>query len=217
MGIAEFSARSVMPVLSICVFKSNGFRNEPFLLSVCHDMSSFSFWERSTVKEFAAFGCRTVVGRTNPGDRQSVIQPKNDALDDEYVCHCRVRPDLLACAVITDIGYNGRVAFALVDKALAEFEAAVTTWESATADNSVSVAALTPLLASYQNPAEADTITRIHADLDETRSTMLIAIDKLLERGEKIEDLVDRSNDLSIASKTFSKRSAKLNRCCVIL
>lgn len=169
------------------------------------------------MKEFARFGCRTVVSRTNPGERQSVIQPQNDALPDEYVCHARIRPDLLACAIITDINYPGRVAFGLIDKAIAEFEAAKPDWESATADMSVSVPALAELLSSYQVPAEADTITRIQSDLDETRATMLVAIDRLLERGEKIEDLVDRSNDLSMTSKTFAKKSSKLNRCCVIL
>ena len=41
---------------------------------------------------------------------------------------------------------------------------------------------------------------------------MYKAIVKVLERGEKIEDLVQRSKDLSKSSKQFYKTARKLNR-----
>lgn len=37
----------------------------------------------------------------------------------------------------------------------------------------------------------------------------------LLERGEKLEDLVEKSDQLSAQSKIFFKTAKKTNACCV--
>lgn len=39
-------------------------------------------------------------------------------------------------------------------------------------------------------------------------------IDQMLDNNEKLEDLVSKSNDLSIQSKTFAKKSKEMNSCC---
>lgn len=41
-------------------------------------------------------------------------------------------------------------------------------------------------------------------------------IDSVLERGVKLDNLVERSNDLSAQSKMFYKQAKKTNSCCVI-
>jgi synaptobrevin homolog YKT6 len=41
-------------------------------------------------------------------------------------------------------------------------------------------------------------------------------IDAVLERGVKLDDLVERSDDLSKQSKLFYKQARKTNSCCVI-
>lgn len=41
-------------------------------------------------------------------------------------------------------------------------------------------------------------------------------IDAVLERGVKLDDLVERSDDLSKASKMFYKQAKKTNSCCLI-
>ena len=41
-------------------------------------------------------------------------------------------------------------------------------------------------------------------------------IDGVLERGVKLDQLVDKSNDLSNQSKMFYKQAKKTNACCVI-
>ena len=42
-------------------------------------------------------------------------------------------------------------------------------------------------------------------------------IDCVLERGEKLEDLVKRSEELSNASKNFFTASRKANGCCAVV
>jgi synaptobrevin family protein YKT6 len=71
-------------------------------------------------------------------------------------------------------------------------------------------------LQKYQDPSSADKITKIQKDLDETTQILHKTIDNVLARGEKLDDLVDRSNDLSAQSKMFYKQAKKTNSCCVI-
>jgi hypothetical protein len=55
----------------------------------------------------------------------------------------------------------------------------------------------------YQNPDEADSILKIQKELDETKIVMKQTIESVLERGEKIDDLVAKSDGLSAQSKMF--------------
>ena len=64
-----------MPLLQITclgVYKWNGDNNEPACLGAGQDLTSFGYFQRSTVKEMLLFVSRTIVKRTQPGQRQSV-------------------------------------------------------------------------------------------------------------------------------------------------
>lgn len=74
------------------------------------------------------------------------------------------------------------------------------------------------ILAKFQNPEEADKILKIKRNIEDTKVVMYDAIDKVLERGEKIDNLVAKSNDLGAASKTFYTTAKKANSsCCVVM
>ena len=68
-----------------------------------------------------------------------------------------------------------------------------------------------------QNPNDVDQIYSIQQTLDETMVIMHENIDRILERGEQIDDLVERSKSLSESSKMFYKASRRMNRCCHLL
>lgn len=65
----------------------------------------------------------------------------------------------------------------------------------------------------YQDPKQADTIMRVQQELDETKVVMHKTIESVLERGEKLDNLVERSNALSAQSKMFYKTAKKQNSC----
>ena len=71
-------------------------------------------------------------------------------------------------------------------------------------------------LVKYQDPASADKVTKIQNDLDETTTILHKTIDAVLERGVKLDSLVEKSDDLSRQSKMFYKQAKKTNSCCVI-
>ena len=67
-----------------------------------------------------------------------------------------------------------------------------------------------------RDPKAYDRIAKIQGDLDETTDVLHKTIDNLLERGEKLDSLVERSDDLSKQSKMFYKQARKTNSCCVV-
>ena len=83
-------------------------------------------------------------------------------------------------------------------------------------ENAVQFTPLSEAIVSYQDPKNVDKLTKIQQELNETTEIMHQTIDKVLERGVKLDDLVDRSADLSNQSRMFYKTAKKHNSCCVI-
>jgi synaptobrevin family protein YKT6 len=154
------------------------------------------------------FTSQIIVERTAVGARQSVREG-------EYMCHVYVRNDRLGGVVISDQEYPHRVAHTMIGKVLEEFSNAVppTEWPSGT-PAIVNYPGLDAILAKYQNPRGADAMCRIQADLDETKIILHNTIGSVLERGEKLDDLVAKSETLSETSKVFYKTARKTNSCC---
>lgn len=69
----------------------------------------------------------------------------------------------------------------------------------------------------FQNPTEADKVMKIRKELDETKQIVVKNIGEMLERNEKLDELAQKSNDISFQSKAFASRAEDMNRCCTIL
>ncbi|KAF4532601.1 hypothetical protein B566_EDAN017464 [Ephemera danica] len=177
-------------------------------LSTAYDLSSFSFFQRGNIQEFMSFVSKTIVERTHVCSRQSV---KEGA----YLCHAYVRADNLAGVIISDHEYPHRVSHTLITKILDEFAAKSppSSWPTQ-AENSISFPQLNTYLARYQNPREADAMTKIQEELEETKIIMHSTIEAVLQRGEKLDDLVSKSEDLTLHAKEFYKIARKTNSCC---
>ena len=76
------------------------------------------------------------------------------------------------------------------------------------------VGSLDTFLKKYQNPAEADPMMKVQNELDETKIVLHNTIQAVLERGENLDNLVAKSEGLSMQSKTFYKTAKKTNSCC---
>lgn len=60
-------------------------------------------------------------------------------------------------------------------------------------------------------------INDIHKTINITKNIMIDNISKILENGEKIEDLLEKSIELEKTSRKFVINTKELNSCCVIL
>lgn len=57
-------------------------------------------------------------------------------------------------------------------------------------------------------------IEKIQQDLEETKDILIKGMERILERGEQIEMLSDKTIKLSLASKEFEEGAKKLNKKC---
>ncbi|KAL2751586.1 synaptobrevin YKT6 isoform X2 [Vespula maculifrons] len=177
-------------------------------LKAAYDVESFSFFQRGSIKEFMGFVSKTIVERTQISARQSVKEG-------EYMCHVYVRADNLAGVLISDHEYPRRVSHTLITKVLDEFVAKYppSTWPTLK-EITTDFAQINVYLAKYQNPNEADSLTKMQNDLDETKIILHNTLEAVLQRGEKLDDLVSKSEGLSAQSKAFYKTARKTNSCC---
>ncbi|XP_060171847.1 VAMP-like protein YKT61 [Lycium barbarum] len=199
-----------MKITALMVLKCNGEGSDPVILANACDVSHFGYFQRSSVKEFIVFVGRTVAKRNPPGQRQSVQH-------EEYKVHSYNRNGLCALGFMDD-HYPVRSAFSLLNQVLDEYlKNFGESWKTAQSDNAQPWPYLNEALAKFQDPAEADKLFKIQRELDETKIILHKTIDSVLERGEKLDSLVEKSSDLSAASQMFYKQAKKTNSCCTIL
>lgn len=182
-------------------------------LTSARDLSQFSFFERSSVSQFMTFFSETVSQRTLAGQRQSIEEGN-------YVGHTYTRLEGLSCVVITDKEYPVRPAYTLINKILDEYLSLhpANEWKNIAATNaSFDYEKLDTYLKKYQDPSQADSIMKVQQELDETKIVLHKTIESVLQRGEKLDSLVDKSEALSSSSRMFYKQAKKTNSCCVIV
>ncbi|MCL7025895.1 hypothetical protein MKW94_029708 [Papaver nudicaule] len=135
----------------------------------------------------------------------------------EYKVHSYNRNGLCALG-FTDDHYPVRSAFYFLNKVLDEYEKEFgDSWKTAQIDATQPWPYLTEALNKFHDPAEADQLLAIQRELDETKILLHKTIDGVLERGEKLDSLVEKSKDLTAASHLFYKQAKNANQCCTIL
>lgn len=128
-------------------------------------------------------------------------------LEDETYIAARIRDDGLACTAVIESSMDKRQAFALLDIVLRSFEQQHPFWHHYESQQSLVIDGIdSSFIASYKDPIDV-----VHQDLLETRDHMIVALDALLQRGERIDALTARSSDLSRRSKAFRNQTWSLN------
>ncbi|VVC43235.1 Longin domain,Longin-like domain [Cinara cedri] len=168
--------------------------NDSTVLKAAFELQSFSFFQRSSAQEFMCFATKTIVERTASGARQSIKQK-------EYFCHVYVRSDNLAGVLISHDEYPHLVAHILLTKTLDEFSAKFLSYSwSSLNETQVTFNELNTMLAKYQNPKEAYSLMKRQQNL---KITLHNRIEAVLKPGENLDDLVAKSEELSMPSKAL--------------
>ena len=126
-------------------------------------------------------------------------------------------PGGIIAVCFADAEYPTRVAFGYMSKLCEDFtQATGGNFAGATdgCSDAVFSAHHNKLLQQFQDPAQADQLTRIMNELEQTKLVLHETIEAALERGQKIDELMQKSNDLSGSSKMFFKTAKKQNQCC---
>lgn len=202
-----------MKIYYIGVLRNLNSGEKALELTSAKDISDFSFFERTSVGQFMSFFSETIAQRTEAGKRQSVEEGN-------YVGHAYARSEGVCGILITDKEYPVRPAYTLLNKVLDEYitQHPAIQWKSITETNSsLNFPELEAYLKKYQDPSQADSIMRVQQELDETKVVLHKTIESVLERGEKLDSLVDKSEALSSSSKMFYKQAKKTNSCCILM
>lgn len=181
--------------------------DEPTSLAHATALESFGYFQRSSVAQFTVFFSKTVAKRIARGQRSTVEQQ-------EYMLHAHVRSNGLAAVAVCDKEYPSRVAYTLLMKVQEDFMSLYSEDAWRHTDAHLPFPALDEMILKYQDPSKADSILKIQTDLDETKVVLHNTIESLLERGTKLDNLVEKSTDLSANSKMFYNTAKKQNSCC---
>ena len=55
---------------------------------------------------------------------------------------------------------------------------------------------------------------KVEKELANTKEILYQTIEKAITRGEKLEEVAEKSNDLNARSKVLLKNAKKANKCC---
>jgi len=209
-----------MKLLALLMLRALDSDPEALILHGSYELGDFNYFQRGRVKEFVNFFAKTLAKRVPAGQRSSVEH-------EEYICHVHSRANRVVAVALCDREYPPRVAFTFLMKAHEAFAARVPdeTWlattraaaEAAAEGGPCHVAELDGELVRYRDPATADSIMKMQNDLDETKIILHKTIDSVLERGVKLDQLVEKSNDLSVSSKMFYQTAQDQNSCCSMM
>ncbi|KAI3409751.1 hypothetical protein GPALN_006130 [Globodera pallida] len=179
------------------------------LLKGAFELSSFSFFTRKNVQEFMQFTAKLISERSATPSRSSVKEG-------EYFIHCMVRHDNLVGVCVTDEQYQSRVAFTLLNKVLGDFaeKTPESQWKQMSGESECTYGELPGFLSQWQNPRAADALTRVQDEVEETKAVLHTTLQSVLERGEKLDDMIKASENLSDQSKMFYTQARKMNKCC---
>ena len=171
---------------SVMVLKWKDVKDKPIILTQAMDITPFPYLQRSGAKQFITFFSRTIAGATRANTRQQVVE-------EDYRVYAHARDDGLCSVVCCNAEYPDRVAFSLCSQYLSEFaekNAGKYNDSSALTDGCLQDPDSEKMLKKFQNPAEADKVLKIQRELEEIQTLMLQNLDKVIERGDNISQLV---------------------------
>ena len=91
----------------------------------------------------------------------------------EFVCHCMVKANKLAVAMVTNRDYPRRIAFEVMQDVAKKWEEIHPNWQSTGVDQNISFPHMEKVCKSYEDPRKSDNILKIQNQLDETKDIMI--------------------------------------------
>lgn len=160
-----------------------------------YNLEDFLIFYRPKIKETIEEFSREIIKNVKKDSRYKINQKNEDF--DIVIYGSTFSKYYIA---ITDPKYPQRTAFTLIN----------------TINTIKNTADLDNLFETYQNPQTTDKVSLIQQEMDDVKVILLDSIEKLLERGESMDDLLNRTYELNIDSDIFKRKAKDLNSCCVI-
>ena len=186
------------------------------------DLSHVGWFQRSSVLQVMQFTAKTVAERTEPGQRHTIDDP-------EYTAYI-YRPSTvsnnntnsnIAIVTVTDKQYPARAAHCIGPQLFKDMQdLSMQQRQTAAGAGETALQQLLDdrIVKFTQQPQQAmDKVARIQSELDSTREIMHQNIEQVLKRGERLDDLLAKTEELDMQTKMFVKTARKANRRCCSL
>lgn len=192
-----------MSIYAILAFEKQGSRLK--LIQSAWDVSDFSFFIRSTAKKAMIAASEISIGLAKTTTLSRLSADRVPQLEELPVSGLSVflhQQNNTTIALVIGDEYPNNTAYQCSKEA----------WTCLLAP--APEKALQQLLVKAQDYREYDKIASTNQRLKETKEQMIQNLESLLERGDRIEDLVAKTDILSESSEAFLKKSKDMNRCC---
>lgn len=180
-------------IYSVAIIDNN---EDPLQLHISYELSKFSFWQRSTVKDLCILVSNKTATKCKNGEY--ICLEHNDVVCYAYALNG------IAVTAVTDTEYPPRVIAQLMNKVMQMYV-------------HHSIVNYDGILNKYQNIKSVDKISIIQSELDDTIKICHESINKLCLRQDELEEILEKSDSLLVESLRFSGEAEKLNSCCTIL
>jgi len=163
---------------------------------------------------------RTVCQRSSADARESIRHSK---FDHEFHIHFHRGADNLAAVVVSNADYKLRLAFKIIALLLEKFRAnfsgsSAILWQRSKKDLSFKYPEIAKVHRMAQMPTSFDKMSAAKSRIDGLQRVLYETMEGLLERDEKLDELVKSSNDLSTVTKFYYKDAKALKKCpCVVM
>ena len=184
-----------------------------YLYTSSFDLSKWGWLERGSVKDMMKFFCRNSMKSLKKGQRYTI------AHEGGHNVHAIVSDkDYFAVFAFTDMDYPRRVAYKCLEDAFEAFQNGHGDKWKAKKDDKMELNAFNAVFEKYKVASKVDKLTLATMKVDETKAVLVDNMKTLLEREEKLDDMVQKSDDLSLKTKTFYKNAQKMNsKCCTLI
>jgi len=158
-----------------------------------YNLEDYNIFTRNTIKNVMRVLVREVSEQSRETAKAVVVTEKLN--DTSTVQIFTIRKQNARVVAITDKDYNIRVGIQLINEAFKEPN-------------------YDKLIKEYKVWKNKDRLTQLEDQLAQSNVIMANGLAEILERGETISELVDKSENLSMQTKMLFRTAKKKNSCC---
>lgn len=204
-----------MKLIGLIISRCFQGEEKPLFLTMTHDVSSFSIVQRNAVKDVSKFLARNIIPKVGLSKREVIAHEK-------YLFIAMRWSDGLAVSMFTDSEYPPRVAFQGINKIHEDFRQKVPEqiWAAVKKDLDCDgyKDTLREWLKQYSDPKSFDAVSSTQGKVDETKAQMQRNLNQVLGNMQNMEQLMEKSDDLSANTQQMFKQSKKMKKgCCNVM
>ena len=189
--------------------------SKPVMLKTAFELGFINFVKRQMAQGPLKFAARTCASKINRNETVKV-----ELTEVENAClYAHVNGDGICSIIITDMEYPESAA----KRVLLEMQKgflnlySVDLIKQYDTDQDMKYPQLDEMIKKYQDPKQADKLIKIESELNEIQGMLTKTMEDLLDRGEKLDDLMKQSDDISSTAYNFYSKTKDANKkCCSI-